>query len=82
MSTNNLPDNMPSVERLLMRISAAEKSNQKAIKITIQEARALSIDLALLTSKLGKTITEVRTLLTKIQKDTGEVDVKFDGGSF
>jgi hypothetical protein len=82
MSTNNLPDNMPSVERLLMRISAAEKSNQKEIKITIQEARALSIDLALLTSKLGKTITEVRTLLTKIQKDTGEVDVKFDGGSF
>ncbi len=73
---------MPSVERLLMRISAAEKSNQKEIKITIQEARALSIDLALLTSKLGKTITEVRTLLTKIQKDTGEVDVKFDGGSF
>ena len=82
MSTSNLPDNMPSVERLLMRISAAEKSNQKEIKITIQEARALSIDLALLTSKLGKTITEVRTLLTKIQKDTGEVDVKFDGGSF
>jgi len=82
MSTNNLPDNMPSVERLLMRISAAEKSNQKEIKITIQEARALSIELSLLTSKLGKTITEIRTLLTKIQIDTSEVDVKFDGGSF
>lgn len=82
MSTNNLPTSMPSIQRLLQRISSAEKTNQKEIRITIQEARELTTDLALLTSRLGTTISEVHSMLNKIKQDNDELDVKFDGGSF
>jgi len=73
---------MPSIQRLLQRISSAEKSNQKEIRITIQEARELTTDLALLTSKLGTTVQEVHSMLRKIKQDNDELDVKFDGGSW
>ena len=82
MSTNNLPTTMPSIQRLLQRISSAEKSNQKEIRITIQEARELTTDLALLTSKLGTTVQEVHSMLRKIKQDNDELNVKFDGGSW
>jgi len=82
VSTNNLPTTMPSIQRLLQRISSAEKSNQKEIRITIQEARELTTDLALLTSKLGTTVQEVHSMLRKIKQDNDELDVKFDGGSW
>ena len=73
---------MPSIQRLLQRISSAEKSNQKEIRITIQEARELTTDLALITSKLGTTVQEVHSMLRKIKQDNDELDVKFDGGSW
>ena len=38
MSQNNLPTNLPTVERLIQRVVAAEKSQQKDIRISIQEA--------------------------------------------
>lgn len=82
MSTNELPTTMPSIQRLLQRISSAEKSNQKEIRITIQEARELTTDLALLTSRLGTTVQEVHTMLRKIKQDSEELEVKFDGGDF
>jgi len=82
VSTNNLPTTMPSIQRLLQRISSAEKSNQKEIRITIQEARELTTDLALLTSKLGTTVQEVHSMLRKIKQDNDELNVKFDGGSW
>lgn len=73
---------MPSVQRLLQRISSAEKTNQKEIRITIQEARELTTDLALLTSKLGTTVQEVHTMLRKMKAENEELEVKFDGGDF
>jgi len=82
VSTNELPTTMPSIQRLLQRISSAEKSNQKEIRITIQEARELTTDLALLTSRLGTTVQEVHTMLRKIKQDSEELEVKFDGGDF
>jgi hypothetical protein len=82
MSQNNLPNNLPSVERLLNRISTAEKSQQKEIRITVQEAKELAYELAILTSKLGKTVQEIHSMLNEIRESTKEIDVKFDGGSF
>ncbi len=82
MSLNNIPSNLPSVEKLLTRISAAEKSQQKEIRISIQEARDLTLELALITSKLGFTIQEINTKLTKISENAGTIDIKLDGGSF
>jgi ABC-type transporter Mla subunit MlaD len=73
---------MPSVERLIQRIAAAEKSQQKDIRISIQEARELTTDLAILTSKLGATVQEIHQLLAAIKDSTTQIDVKFDGGSF
>jgi predicted RNA-binding protein YlqC (UPF0109 family) len=82
MSQNNLPNNLPTVEKLIQRISVAEKSQQKEIRISIQEARDLTSELAILTSKLGKTVQDIHTILSQIQESTSKIDVKFDGGGF
>lgn len=82
MSQNNLPNNLPSVEKLLNRIASAEKSQQKEVRISIQEAKELAYELAILTSKLGKTVQEIHSMLNDIRESTTKIDVKFDGGSF
>ena len=73
---------MPTVEKLLSRISSAERSNQKEIRITIQEARDLTIELSILTSKLGKTVQDIHKLLQELKDNNGAIEVKFDGGGF
>jgi ABC-type transporter Mla subunit MlaD len=82
MSQNNLPNNLPSVERLLQRVAVAERSQQKEIRITVQEAKELTTELAILTSKLGRTVQEIHQMLAEIKQSTTQIDVKFDGGSF
>jgi signal transduction histidine kinase len=82
MSLNKLPTTMPSVEKLLQRVAAAEKSQQKDIRLSIQEARELTTHLAILTSKLGATVQEIHAMLAEIRESTTNIDVKFDGGSF
>jgi methyl-accepting chemotaxis protein len=82
MSANNLPTNLPTVERLLQRVSAAERSQQKDIRISIQEARDLTTELAIMTSKLGRTVQEIHQMLAEIRESTTKIDVKFDGGGF
>ena len=82
MSANNLPTNLPSVERLIQRVNAAEKSQQKDIRMSIQEARELTSELAIMTSKLGKTVQEIHSMLSEIKESTTNIDVKFDGGTF
>ena len=82
MSQNNIPVVLPTVERLLQRISVAEKSQQKEIRISIQEARDLTAELALLTAKLGSTVSEIHQMLAAIKESTTQIDVKFDGGQF
>lgn len=82
MSANNLPTNLPSVERLVQRLLAAERSQQKEIRISVQEARELTAELAIMTSKLGKTVQEIHQILAEIRESTTNIDVKFDGGGF
>jgi signal transduction histidine kinase len=82
MSQNNLPVTLPTIEKLIQRISSAEKTQQKDIRISIQEARELTTELAVLTSKLGKTVSEIHQMLADIRESTTNIDVKFDGGGF
>lgn len=82
MSQNNLPNNLPSVERLIQRVNQAEKSQQREIRLTLQEAKELTQELAILTAKLGKTVQEIHQMLASIQESTTKIDVKFDGGTF
>lgn len=82
MSQNNIPTNLPSVERLIQRVTAAERSQQKDIRISIQEARELTAELAIITSRLGKTVQDIYRTLAEIQESTTNIDVKFDGGGF
>ena len=82
MSQNNIPAVLPTVERLLQRISVAEKSQQKEIRITIQEARDLTAELAIFSTKLGRTVQEIHGMLAQIKESSKNIDVKFDGGSF
>lgn len=81
MSQNNITT-LPTVEKLISRVAVAEKSQQKEIRITIQEARDLTAELSILTSKLGKTVQEIHTMLSEIRESTNKIDVKFDGGTF
>ena len=82
MSLNNIPSTLPTIEKLIQRINVAEKSQQKEIRITIQEARDLTTELSLMTAKLGKTVQEIHEMLVQIKESTTQIDVKFDGGSF
>ena len=81
MSQNN-PVNLPSVEKLVQRLVAAERSQQKEIRISLQEARDLTTELALMSAKLGKTVSEIHQMLSTIKDSTTQIDVKFDGGKF
>lgn len=82
MSQSNLPEILPTVQKLIQRISVAERSQQKEIRISIQEARDLTAELALLTAKLGSTVGEIHQMLAAIKESTTQIDVKFDGGQF
>jgi response regulator RpfG family c-di-GMP phosphodiesterase len=82
MSPNNLPDTLPTIQKLIQRTQVAERSQQKEIRISLQEARDLTTELALMTSKLGQTISEIHQMLTVIKESTTQIDVKFDGGQF
>ena len=75
MSLNNIPTNLPSVERLLQRVATAEKSQQKDVRISIQEARELTAELAIMTSKLGQTVQEIHQMLAEIRESTTKIDV-------
>ena len=82
MSQNNLPDTLPTIQKLLQRIQVAERSQQKEIRISLQEARDLTTELALMSAKLGRTVSEIHQMLTTIKESTTQIDVKFDGGQF
>lgn len=82
MSLNNIPDKLPSVEKLISRVTAAEKSQQREIRITLQEAKELINDLAIITAKTAKNVQEIHQILLDIKKSTTQIDIKFDGGSF
>ena len=82
MSQNNIPNTLPGVEKLIQRIAVAERGQQKDIRITIQEARELTQELAVMTSKLGKTVQEIHAMLAEIRESTTSINVKFDGGNF
>jgi urease gamma subunit len=82
MSANSLPDTLPTIQKLLQRIQVAERSQQKEIRISLQEARDLTTELAMMTAKLGRTVSEIHQMLAVIKESTTQIDVKFDGGQF
>jgi hypothetical protein len=82
MSQNNLPDTLPTIQKLIQRTQVAERSQQKEIRISLQEARDLTTELALMTSKLSQTVSEIHQMLSVIKESTTQIDVKFDGGQF
>lgn len=78
----NNPVNLPGVEKLVQKLVAAERAQQKEIRISVQEARDLTAELAIMTSKMGKTMQEIHAMLLDIQRSSTEIEVKVDGGSF
>lgn len=82
MSQDKISTKLPSVERLIQRVVTAERSNQKEIRLTIQEAKELTTDLSLLTANLGKHIEAIHTKLDKLTADQQQITVQMDGGGF
>jgi len=81
MSQNKIPTNLPSVEKLISRLKSAEQSQQRELRITIQEARDLVMELALLTSKLGNVLQEINESINSL-KSSEKIDIRLDGGGF
>jgi hypothetical protein len=81
MSQNNIAT-LPNIEKFFQRVHTAERTNQKEIRVTIVEARDLMNDLALLTSSLGKTITDIHAKLDKLTAENKSISVSMDGGTF
>lgn len=77
-----IPNNLPNIEKLLMRIRSAEKSNAKEIRLTMKEAKEVVDELALVSGRLNKTVLEIHQKLEKLVQNSQVVDVKFDGGDF
>jgi hypothetical protein len=82
MSQNNLPQSLPAVQKIIGRIAVAERSQQKEIRITIQEARDLTLELAMLTAQMSQNLQEIKDTIKKMSDNTQNIDVKFDGGGF
>lgn len=82
MFQSNLPTSLPAVEKLISRINTAERSQQKEVRISIQEAKELTQELAILTSKLGNTVKEIHSMLAEIRESTTNIEVRVDGGGF
>lgn len=82
MSQNNFPTTLPAIQRLVQRVQVAEQSQQKDIRLSIQDARALVSELAVFSGQLGKAITDINTSLKNISENTQHIEVKFDGGGF
>jgi len=85
VSANNIPTNLPSVERLVQRAMAAERAQQKEVRITVQEIHELTAELSIITAKLGKTITEIHSMLNEIKNSPTKSSTSsgaFDGGVF
>jgi regulator of replication initiation timing len=82
MSRDNLPQTLPTLQKIIQRIAAAERSQQKEIRISIQEARELSLELSMLTARMSHNIQEIREAVKIMADNTQNIDVKFDGGGF
>jgi predicted nucleic acid-binding Zn-ribbon protein len=82
MSQSKLPATLPTIEKLVQRIAVAERSQQKEVRITIQEARDLTMELSVMTAKLAQTVQEIHSMLNEIRQNTTEIEVKVDGGGF
>ena len=83
MSANNIPDKLPSVERLIQRVTVAERSNQREIRMTIIEARELVADLTIMTTKMSEIIVGIYSRLDHLSKNTtAEIKIETDGGAF
>jgi hypothetical protein len=82
MSANNIPEKLPSVERLIQRVSVAERSNQREIRMTIVEARELVADLTIMTAKMSEIIVGIHARLDNLSKSTNDIKIETDGGTF
>jgi hypothetical protein len=82
MSQDNLPASLPTLQKVIQRISAAERSQQKEIRITIQEARELALEIAMLTARMGANIQEIRDSIKIMAENTQNIDIKLEGGGF
>jgi septation ring formation regulator EzrA len=80
MSQNNFTS--LALEKLVQRVATAEKTNQREIRITLDEARDLMADLSLFTAKMGKSIDEIHKKLDNLTVQAAQVTVQMDGGGF
>ena len=82
MSTDKFPTTLPAIQRLVQRVQVAEQSQQKDIRLSLPEARALVNELAVFSGQLGKAISDINLNLKNISDNTQHIEVKFDGGGF
>lgn len=78
---SHVPTTLPTIERLISRIASADRSNQREIRLTIQEGRDLAVELSLLTTKMASTLLNIETSLANLKNDS-VVKIDVTGGKF
>lgn len=73
--------NTTPISKYIQTVKAAELSQQKEVKISIQEARLLSLALAEVLDKMNQDYESMFNSL-KNTVDSGVVTVSMDGGGF
>ena len=82
MSQDSSPQHFPALQKIINRIAVAERGQQKEIRISIQEARELTLELSMLTAHMSYNIQEMKDALKKIADTSQNIEVKVDGGGF
>lgn len=82
MLANNVPDKLPSVERLIQRVVVAERSNNREIRMTVADARDLIADLTVLTAKMAAIVIDIHAKLDRLANAPVDIKIETDGGNF
>jgi len=75
---SNEPLNTMPIQQFIQQVKAADSSNAKEIKLSMQQAKNLTYTLGLVMSRLNG---DLEKLLTKNSTTEEVIEVKIDGGS-
>jgi SepF-like predicted cell division protein (DUF552 family) len=73
--------NLSPIQQYIQVVRAAELSQQKEVKLTIQQARLLNLTLTEVLDKLNRDLETVYNAL-KNSSNTDVINVSMDGGGF
>lgn len=75
---SNEPLNTMPIQQFIQQVKAAESSNAKEVKLTVQQAKNLALTLGMVMSRLAG---DLEKLLVNNNTTDEVIEVRIDGGS-